>query len=134
MNRIKGSCLCKEVSYVIDGPLGIISHCHCPSCRKAHAAAFSTVTRVSADDFRIESGEELLTSYESSPGKVRYFCSLCSSQIYAYKEGDPHCVVRVGTLDDDPGSKPARHIFVGEKAPWYNIDEQLPQFEQWPTE
>ncbi len=130
----KGSCLCKGVRYVIDGPLGPISHCHCPSCRKAHAAAFSTVTRVDTNTFSIKSGKELLTSYESSPGKRRYFCSVCSSQIYAYKEGDPHCVVRVGTFDDDPGDRPIRHIFVSEKAPWYVIDEKLQQFEKWPTE
>lgn len=129
---IKGSCLCKKVRYAIDGPIGPISHCHCLSCRKAHAAAFSTVTRVDTDNFRIESGEEYLTPYESSPGKKRYFCSLCSSQIYAYKEGDPYYVVRVGTMDDDPGVKPLRHIFVSEKAPWYSIDDKLPQFEQWP--
>jgi hypothetical protein len=130
---IKGSCLCGKVQYVIDGKLGPISHCHCPSCRKAHAAAFSTVTRVNIDDFRLKSGEELLTAYESSPGKKRYFCSICSSQIYAYKEGESYCVLRLGTFDDDPGEKPIRHIFVSEKAPWYTIDEQIPQFQKWPT-
>jgi hypothetical protein len=109
-----------------------MSHCHCVSCRKAHAAAFATVTRVDTNDFTMETGEELLTSYESSPGKKRHFCSICGSQIYAYKDGDPYYIVRVGTLDNDPGSRPARHIFVSEKAPWYKIDEKLPQFEQWP--
>ncbi len=131
---IKGSCLCKKVNYVIDGKLGPISHCHCPPCRKAHAAAFCTVARVNTTDFRLKSGQEFLTAYESSPGKKRWFCSVCSSQIYAYKEGEPHCVVRVGTMDDDPGNRPIRHIFTAEKAPWYTIDEKLPQFEGWPTE
>ena len=131
---IKGSCLCTKVKYVINGPLGPISHCHCLSCRKAHAAAFATVARVVYGDFHIESGKELLTSYESSPGKKRYFCSVCGSQIYAYKNGDSHCIVRVGTMDEDPGDRPIRHIFVSEKAPWYTLDEKLPQYEQWPTD
>lgn len=35
----------------------------------------------------------------------------------------------VGTLDDDPGVKPALHIFVGSKAPWFDISDGLPQHE-----
>lgn len=35
----------------------------------------------------------------------------------------------VGTLDDDPASRPARHIFVGSKAPWFEITDTLPRFE-----
>jgi hypothetical protein len=27
----------------------------------------------------------------------------------------------MGSLDDDPGMRPARHIFVGSKAPRYEI-------------
>jgi hypothetical protein len=134
MRMLNGSCLCKKVKYLIDGPIGPISHCHCQSCRKAHAAAFSTVTRVDTDDFEIKSGETLLTSYQSSSGKKRYFCSVCGTQIYSYNDGDPFYVVRVATFDDDPGIRPIRHIFVGDKAPWYTIDDKLPQYDQWPAE
>jgi len=31
-------------------------------------------------------------------------------------------------LDDDPGVRPESHIFVGSKAPWYDITDDLPQF------
>jgi hypothetical protein len=27
--------------------------------------------------------------------------------------------------------KPALHIFVGSKAPWYEIPDELPRFEKW---
>ena len=33
----------------------------------------------------------------------------------------------LGTLDDDPGVRPVDHIFVGSKAPWYEITDDLPQ-------
>jgi hypothetical protein len=36
-----------------------------------------------------------------------------------------------GLLDDDPGVKPALHMFVGSKAPWWEITDDLPQFEEW---
>ena len=76
--------------------------------------------------------EDLLTSFKSSPSKIRYFCSKCGAHIYAYVEGQDEYVLYLGTLDDDPGQKPIRHIFVSEKASWYSIDDQLPQFDQWP--
>ncbi|SJN12101.1 hypothetical protein CZ787_07365 [Halomonas citrativorans] len=34
----------------------------------------------------------------------------------------------LGTLDVDPGVCPNRHVFVGNKAPWYEIADDLPQF------
>jgi len=81
-----GSCLCGNVKYEIRGDLGDIIHCHCTTCRKAHASAFSSVAPVDVDDFKVTSGSELLKFYESSPGKKRYFCSNCGSQIYAHRE------------------------------------------------
>ncbi len=39
--------------------------------------------------------------------------------------------VPAGLLDHDPGVKPALHIFVGSKAPWWEITDDLPQFEKW---
>jgi len=38
----------------------------------------------------------------------------------------------MGTLDDDPGIKPSAHIYVGSKAPWYEITDTLPQFKEFP--
>jgi hypothetical protein len=36
--------------------------------------------------------------------------------------------VAMGTLVDDPGIRPTKHIFVGSKAPWFTITDDLPQF------
>jgi hypothetical protein len=129
---LKGSCLCKAVTYSISKPLGPISHCHCKTCQKAHAAAFGTVARVPSASFKIESGRKMLTAYKSSPHKTRYFCSRCGTQIYADFDGQDQYSIRLGTLDDDPHQKPIRHIFVSEKAPWYDIEDKLEQFDQWP--
>ncbi len=128
---MKGSCLCGEVRYSINGELGPMVNCHCQTCRKAHAAAFSSVAAVKLGDLEFESGETLLKSFESSPGKRRYFCSNCGSQIYAYREGQPYYVFRLGTLDDDPQAKITQHIWTSHKAPWYDICDELPQFEEF---
>ena len=42
--------------------------------------------------------------------------------------------VVVGTLDDYPGMTPQEHIFVGSKAPWYEISDALPQHREWPPD
>jgi len=68
---LTGSCLCGSVVYEVDASAGPIVHCHCSTCRKTHGAAFSTVMPVPRQSFRWLRGEELLSSFESSPGKLR---------------------------------------------------------------
>ncbi|PIP03344.1 MAG: hypothetical protein COW18_01395 [Zetaproteobacteria bacterium CG12_big_fil_rev_8_21_14_0_65_54_13] len=131
---ITGSCLCGQIRYEIRGEMGPIIHCHCPTCRKAHASAFSSVATVQLADLTFTAGEALLKNYESSPGKRRYFCSNCGSQIYARREDQQHYIFRMGTVDGDPGTRPARHIFTRYKAPWYNIGEDLPEHLEWPPQ
>lgn len=43
---MKGSCACGAVEYEIDQLDMPIAHCHCRTCRKAHAAAFAPTARV----------------------------------------------------------------------------------------
>ena len=133
---IKGSCMCGEVTYTIQGTVGEITHCHCTTCRKAHSAAFSSVAAVQIDEFKFTSGGNLIKCYQSSPDKVRCFCSNCGSHIYAHREGQKYYILRLGTLDDDPVVRPSNHIWVSLKAPWYNLDTDcnLPKYDEWPDE
>jgi hypothetical protein len=38
--------------------------------------------------------------------------------------------VAMGTLADAPTIRPTHHIFVGSKAPWVTITDDLPQFRE----
>ena len=127
---ISGSCLCGQVTYEISGSVGDIVHCHCKTCRKAHGAAFSSVAAVPDSKFTL-SGQEKLSSYESSQGKRRYFCSNCGTQIYAKRTDAGHIILRLGSLDDDPDSGEKNHIWVLQKASWYSIDSSLPQCQEF---
>jgi hypothetical protein len=40
--------------------------------------------------------------------------------------------VAMGTLIDAPSIRPTAHIFVGSKAPWYTITDDLPQHDEFP--
>ena len=97
-------------------------------CRKAHGAAFRTRASVKTKDFSFIHGESLLTKYESSIGEFRCFCKICGSNIYTEFSKYPDILgFPLGTLDTDPQVKAGRHVFVGSKATWYDITDELPQ-------
>ena len=125
---IRGSCLCQGVRFEIHGTLSNASHCHCSMCRKAHGAAFATYAQAKASEFRVVTGAELIARYRSSPGIVRTFCARCGATLQWIRESKPEIIdIALGVLDDDPGVRPAMHIFVGSKAPWLEIADGLPQ-------
>ena len=130
---IRGSCLCGDLRFEIDGALKGASHCHCSMCRKAHGTAFGTYAAATAADFRVVSGQNRITRYRSSAGIVRTFCARCGSTLQWLRESKPEVVdVALGVLDDDPGVRPACHIYVGSKAPWHEITDNLPQYTTTP--
>ena len=96
----KGSCLCGDVRYEVRGDLGEFGCCHCTSCRKASGSAFGANSPVDRERFTLLSGEASLREYESSPGKLRVFCSRCGSPLYAYLRRTPEILrLRLGALD-----------------------------------
>ncbi len=127
---LRGSCLCGAVTYESGELIAPIVNCHCEACRKAHGAAFSSVGRVNRDEFRWTSGEEKLRHFESSPGKLRHFCSECGSHLMAERLSQPAVLLRLGCLDSDPGSRPAIHIWTSDAATWFEIHDELPQYEK----
>ncbi len=127
---LEGSCLCGGVRYVVDGPLGTVVHCHCSMCRKATGAAFRTRAAVPSASFCWSAGESLLARFESSPGEERTFCRVCGSTLVTlFRDRPEEIALALGTLDSDPGIRPSAHVFVGSKAPWYEIDDALPRFD-----
>jgi hypothetical protein len=128
---IHGSCLCGGVRFEIRSELGRSSHCHCSMCRKAHGAAFGTYAAVRKEDFQVAAGAGLIARYRSSPGVERTFCSRCGSTLQFLSERHPQIIdIALGVLDDDPGIRVPHHIFVGSKAPWVEITDGLPQYEE----
>lgn len=127
-----GGCLCGSVRFEIKGEIRNIVYCHCSQCRKAQGSAFATNGIVNARDFKILSGANSLTGYESTPGQTKYFCKTCGSPILSKTESRPDQVrVRLGTIDSDILERPMAHIFVTSKANWEQITGDLPQYEAY---
>jgi hypothetical protein len=127
---MKGSCLCKAIEYEIDSIDMPIAHCHCRTCQKARAAPFAATAGIMREHFRWLKGEDKLSSFESSPGKLRYFCSLCGSHLVAERVNQPHVIVRVATLDEDPGITPQMHIWTSHDVPWLGYGGN-PTYWEW---
>ena len=129
---IRGSCLCRGVQFEIDGQVSSMTDCHCSMCRKAHGASFATWVTAGTDEFRWVAGEELITRYSASPDFERTFCRVCGSNLPLYFAKMDELAIPAGSLDDDPGIRLTSHIFVGSKAPWVEIDEDLECFDEYP--
>jgi hypothetical protein len=129
---VQGRCLCGGVSFEVTGDIGMAMHCHCSMCRKVHGTPFGTEGVVAADGLRWLSGRDLLRRYESSPGNARSFCSRCGSCAPG-ELPTGIAMIPLGNLDGDPGARPLGHIFVGSKAPWFEIAGDLPRFDEYPA-
>ena len=128
---LTGRCLCGTVRYRITAPPTMMVFCHCTHCRAASGSSFATNVLVAPKDFEIVAGGEQLGTFESRPGKLRHFCTRCGSPIYnRLADGSGLLPVRAGTLDQDPGLRPERHIWVRSKAPWLVLDDDIPKHEK----
>lgn len=126
---VNGACLCGQVSYEIDQLDMPVEHCHCKTCRKAHASAYTTTAGVLRGHFRINRGAELLRAFESSPGKLRKFCSNCGTHLFAERPDQPHIILRVATLDENPGKNPEFHIWTSHDVQW--LAPECPSYLEW---
>ena len=132
---ITGGCECGLVKYQVDGELIDFCHCHCSICRRLHGAAFATWGGVSRDAFSYVSGEEHVKTYAYSERADSMFCDSCGSRVLVdFKLETDMLYITLGTVDGDIRCPPGFHQFVGSKAPWFEISDDLPQYDEWPDE
>jgi hypothetical protein len=124
----EGRCLCGGIRFSVRGALAPIQVCHCGQCRQAQGGAFATNIPVNEADFTLHSGAELITRYESSPGKVRCFCRQCGSPLFSQRTSLPGVLrLRAGALQGQVDSAPGLHIYFDSKANWWPVDDALPK-------
>jgi hypothetical protein len=131
----RGSCLCGRVTYVLEGKLLRCANCHCSRCRKAYSAAHASNLVAVPEALRFTRGADSQITYKVPDAKyfTHVFCPTCGSSMPRVDSGRGVAIVPMGTLDDDPGIRPQYHIFVGSKAPWYTIGDNLPQHAEYPA-
>lgn len=127
---IHGSCLCGGIRFEVRPPFIRASHCHCSRCRKHSGTAVCTQARVWREQFRLVQGESLIRVYGEGEGAVKAFCTVCGSSLFGgHWPHGKQVSIRMGAFDDDPGIEPQFHTYVGSRAPWDHITDNLPRYE-----
>jgi len=126
-----GQCLCGAFRFTVTGPLENVRLCHCDFCRRGNGTAYSANCRIPAERFTVVRDDGTLRHFENTPGAKRYFCSTCGSPVYARVDNDAdHIRIRLGTLDRNAAAEIVAHVWVGSKADWDRIPDDLPQYRE----
>ena len=130
VRTLSGKCLCGTVRYEVKDEFHYALNCHCSNCRRATGAAFKPFAGIESGKLKITSGANQLLIYG---GELAHdvHCGKCGSLLYSLVREAQFVHVTLGTLLDSPSIRPSAHIFVGSKAPWHTITDNLPQYEEF---
>ena len=130
---LQGRCECGAVRYRVADAFLYAMNCHCSACRAATGSAFKPMAGIEREQLEITDGADRLLVFGGDDlNNTR--CGVCGSLLFSVVRDGGYVHVALGSLVDAPGAKPTSHIFVGSKAPWFDITDDLPQYEEYPTE
>ena len=129
--RHTGRCDCGAVHYDVDGPFAYALNCHCSECRRRTGSAFKPFAGIARDKLRITQGEADLAILGTAENN-NTSCARCGTLLFSVVQDGARVHVTLGTIEGDPGIRPRAHIFVGSKAAWFEITDDLPQFVEFP--
>jgi hypothetical protein len=129
---LSGKCECGTVRYRVADAFLFASNCHCSRCRAATGSAFKPFAGIERAKLEVTDGlDALLVHGEDDLNDTR--CGACGSLLFSVVRDGAYVHVALGSLVDAPSMRPTKHIFVGSKAPWFEITDDLPQFEEHAT-
>jgi hypothetical protein len=130
--ELRGRCECGRVTYRVADEFLYAANCHCSRCRAATGSAFKPFAGIEREKLEVTDGADgLLVVGEEHANDSR--CAACGSLLFSVVREGAYVHVALGSLVDPPTIRPTVHIFVGSKAPWYEITDDLPQFEEYAT-
>lgn len=132
-SRLEGSCLCGSVRIQVPDEFEYMGNCHCSECRKFSGSDYASVGGIDSSKFRFLTGEEGVVYFQKTEETQLAFCGRCGSSLFTKKAAGQKHNIRLGILDTPPSKSPSFHIFTGSKAPWLEIRDDKPQFEEGPT-
>ena len=129
MSGLRGKCECGAVQYTVADEFLYAMNCHCSNCRSSTGSAFKALGGIEREKLRVDDGSGALLVYgEDDANHTR--CAACGSLLYSVVRDGAYVHVALGSLVDAPRIRPTKHIFVGSKAPWFEITDDLPQHEE----
>ncbi|AIF47951.1 GFA family protein [Dyella japonica] len=128
---LTGRCYCGEVRYQVEDAFLYAANCHCSQCRRTTGSAFKPFAGIEREKLRVTQGGGYLLVVGEANGHDAH-CGRCGSLLYSVVRDGAFVHVTMGTLVDTPAIRPQKHIFVGSKAPWFDITDDLPQYVELP--
>lgn len=129
---LTGQCLCGAAEYSVTDDFSYALNCHCSRCRRATGSAFKPFAGIQREAITVTKGESELHRYGDSLDACDFHCSKCGSLLFSIVRDGAFVHVALGTLIDEPTIRVSAHIFVGSKAPWFEITDDLPQHTSLP--
>ncbi len=126
---LAGKCFCGAVHDTVADGFAYAMNCHCSNCRRTTGSAFKPFAGIERDRLHVTKGHDKLMIFGDENGNDTH-CKMCGSLLYSVVRDGAFVHVAMGTLVDDPTIRPTRHIFVGSKAPWFTITDDLPQYQE----
>lgn len=131
-SSVLGSCLCGSVAFSLTPPLYAMRVCHCSRCRRRSGSTYFVGLACAASGLRVLRGEPSTRSWQL-PTSSRYvvrFCAECGCSVPSVM--GKTAFIAAGSLDSDPGVRTRCHVYVGSRAPWSEISDELPRFDRMP--
>jgi hypothetical protein len=129
---LRGRCGCKTVVFEVLGEFVAAYNCHCSNCRAMTGSAFLPWGEIARGKLEVTGGAESLITLGGPGTDHEVRCREYKSLVYWSARGGEYVRVPYGTLVDEPRLKPTAHMFVGSKAGWYDILDDLPQHDEHP--
>jgi len=127
--RLKGRCYCGQSRFEVADVFRYAANCHCSQCRRTTGSAFKPFAGIERAKLAVTAGADALLIVGERDTHDAH-CGRCGSLLFSVVRDGAYVHVAMGTLEDAPSIRPSHHIFVGSKAPWYEITDDLPQFEE----
>ena len=128
---LRGRCACNAVAYEVSDEFVAAFNCHCSNCRAMTGSAFLPWGEIEREKLTVTKGGDSLMVMGDADALHAMHCGECLSLLY-WTARDGYVRVPYGSLVDEPALKPTAHIFVGSKAPWHQILDDLPQHDEYP--
>lgn len=128
-----GACLCRKVSYEIEGGFDLFMFCHCTYCQKDTGTVHGANLISHSAKLAWLSGEEYTKIYTLEGTRhTKCFCLICGSALPYMYEGKM-LVLPAGSIEFEPPIAPTAHIFYQSRAKWEDGLVNVQKFDQFPS-
>jgi hypothetical protein len=132
IDKIKGSCLCGEVTFELTNQFKLFHLCHCHQCQKISGSAHVSNLFIKKEAINWLSGQESVQRYDV-PGRqiANVFCKTCGSSVPYMSGSGRALIVPAGSLDGEPSLSPQNHIYMEDSREWHKHISTVDCFDRY---